>query len=317
MRLRKVLLVPLLQCFWPLMSPESPKLHAAALYQWQKALLRTGTRRLSRCAGTGLLIATYGSWGHGAYPSVTTLAAASGESESTIGRHLGVLRQARWLLASSRPGRTTVYCISAVEGGQPLGPSPAQNPCQHCRGLSVTTVKDDGALPAAVTDDQEFLPRNSAAAGSPEESRSHAALALAHEVHTLRPDATDADLLLFSKVADEFIGVMPDDVLLAATEAFARRGHYFTAAAIRSFFEKQRTFRRTSSPRSAAAAASAANKQQADLDMIHKKRQMIIAWEREHGDDHSDKWISEVNRCHDFYLDEVIADWRAAGRGYE
>ena len=282
------------------------------MYEWQKALLRSGDKRLTHCASTALLIATYGNWGHGAFPSVSTLAAASGESESTVGRHLGLLRRARWLLAHPRPGRTTVYCIPAVDNGRPLGAPGGDHPCQFCRRFSSTTVTGDGAPEAPVTDDQEVLSRTSAAAGPPQEPRSHSALVLAQQLYALRPHATEDELLLFARVADEFVGHVSYELLGAATEAFAQRGEFFTEAAIRSFFSRQRTPRGTASARPARDIRAVSP---ADQALIEAKRRVIIDWERDRDDAQSGSWIAQVGRCAPRLLDEVIAEWRSAGRG--
>jgi hypothetical protein len=102
---------------------------AASYYEWIKAIVRSRDRSITRAAGTGIALATYGDFGHGAWPSMGLLAEDVDLSERQVRHHLFLLIVGGWLHQYKRWGGTDVYCIRNDADG-------VEHNCRWARNLT-------------------------------------------------------------------------------------------------------------------------------------------------------------------------------------
>lgn len=310
----------------------------SAYYEWQKALLHSGDRAIFLASNAGLLIATYGHWGHGCHPrAVDTLPRASGMSDSALGKRTGLLTSRAWLRAKRRSHSSTVYCIAPVADGAPVLSIPG--PCTLCFPGGGSIVAAAGSRPSPTRDDQEALPRDSAALGTrsePEPKGQHqteadchlpavAAADLTEEapvwrlvrlLNELRPQITAGELQIFKAVMESYITDRRLVDLEAATKAMATKvtAPAITAKIVKAFVEVQFPVR-VRPPSKKEQRRLREEKFLAALEAEQRDRQVILAWEADRDDERSAYWQRRAAMCAWALLPEVVQEWRAEGRG--
>ena len=305
------------------------RITAKAYWQWQKALLRSGDREVFLASNAALLVTTYGTWGHNCRPSADpTLSRDCGMSTDALGDRMSLLVKRGWLWSKKRSHLPTIYCIAAVADDKPS--PPAAGPCRECfpDEQSIRSGADRQAAPEP--DDQESLPRDSAAARARPEpgpvgtsqppvpavltsSQHDRVWALAEVLHELRPDITEHELLIFAQVTGGHLELLTQEELDAATRALAT-AHVITANSVGAFMRKQKPLRR----RPARNAAAPSTKLEQLVQLQEQQRPMLeaaLAWERQRDDEQSASWTGQLIRCDPTFLLSVLEEWRAAGRG--
>ncbi len=312
------------------MDPKSnPQITAKAYWQWQKALLRSSDKEVFLACNAALLVTTYGTWGHNCRPSADpTLSRDSGMSTDALGDRMSLLVKRGWLWSKKRSHLPTIYCIAAVTDEKPS--PPAAGPCPLCFPDDESIRSSADRRAAQEPDDQESLPRDSAAdrtrtepglvvISQPPEaavltaSQHDRVSALAQLLHELRPDITDNELLIFMHVTGGHLERLTQPELDAATRALAT-ADVITKNSVDAFMRKQKPVRRTIARKPAA--PTTWMEQQFQLQQQHAPvLQAALAWEQQRNDGQSASWISQLIRCDPAFLLSVVEEWRAAGRG--
>lgn len=142
------------------------------------------------------------------------------------------------------------------------------------------------------------------------------AAALAELLAVRRPQTTPGELAVFQRAVERFLDRYSPRQLERVTREMARSAHHITANSVATFVAMH--CRRAGRGKSEQARRRAAAERVDQLaQRADAQRAPALEWEEAYPDDRSDYWRGRLQRCYPVAVKEVLAEWRAAGRGPE
>ena len=129
----------------------------------------------------------------------------------------------------------------------------------------------------------------------------------------LRPDTSDVEVSAFQTALQPYVGSFDPARLDGAVEQLAAKARHVTVGSVRAFVDQ--SFPKRVSKKELKRRQEAAI--QADIDREQALRDEIWRWETARADDDPSDWKGRSVRVYPGFVDEVYAEWRAAGRGGE